>query len=365
MFIFATVKYSFNAFVVDKRLDEWIGADRFIAPEQRVSIENLQGPLLSSMEGAERTVTRNLRRQFEESGRIRKPHDDPFLESLEKEHEEATKVKNIQKIELGSFEIDCWYFSPYPDEYANFVDRLYICEWCLKYMSDRTLYHRHYASCPYTGPPGRLIYLHNQLAVFEMDGEQHKLYCQNLSLMAKLFLDHKALYYDVGPFMFYALCELDDRGCHLAGYFSKEKVSADDYNLACIMILPPHQRKGYGRFLIQLSYELTRREGKTGSPEKPLSDLGLVSYRSFWSHTLLAHLKEILAARRIPTVEELSRRTAFTPQDIRDTLQHLGLMRLYRGEQVLNINTKAIEQHWREYNGKRMTVMEADCLEWP
>lgn len=47
------------------------------------------------------------------------------------------------------------------------------------------------------------------------------MYCQNLCLLAKLFLDHKTLYYDVDPFLFYVLCEMDERGGHLVGYFSK------------------------------------------------------------------------------------------------------------------------------------------------
>ena len=72
------------------------------------------------------------------------------------------------------------------------------------------------------------------LCVFEVDGKRCKIYCQNLCLLAKLFLDHKTLYYDVEPFLFYVMTECDAYGCHMVGYFSKEKNSPDEYNLACI-----------------------------------------------------------------------------------------------------------------------------------
>lgn len=55
----------------------------------------------------------------------------------------------------------------------------------------------------------------------QVDGNISKIFCQNLCLLAKLFLDHKTLYYDVEPFLFYVLTQNDEKGCHLVGYFSK------------------------------------------------------------------------------------------------------------------------------------------------
>jgi hypothetical protein len=51
--------------------------------------------------------------------------------------------------------------------------------------------------------------------MFEIDGKKEKTYCQHLCYLAKLFLDHKTLYYDVDLFLFYVLCEVDQRGAHI------------------------------------------------------------------------------------------------------------------------------------------------------
>lgn len=82
------------------------------------------------------------------------------------------------------------------------------------------------------------------MLLLQVDGKANKVYCQNLCLLSKLFLDHKTLYYDVDPFLFYVLCEVDSEGYHTVGYFSKEKNCQDNYNLACILTLPAYQRKG-------------------------------------------------------------------------------------------------------------------------
>lgn len=48
----------------------------------------------------------------------------------------------IKTITFGRYELDTWYHSPYPEEYAR-LGRLYMCEFCLKYMKSQTILRRH------------------------------------------------------------------------------------------------------------------------------------------------------------------------------------------------------------------------------
>eukprot|EP00116_Pleurobrachia_bachei_P002436 sb/3462698/ len=239
----------------------------------------------------------------------------------------TTPPLTIKSIELGCYEINTWYSSPYPAEYAQ-QSKLFICEFCLKYMKSSTIAFRHTAKCPARCPPGDEIYRKDSVSVFEVDGRKNKTYCQNLCLLAKLFLDHKTLYYDVEPFMFYILTEYDRKGCHIVGYFSKEKTSFLCYNVSCILVLPPYMKRGYGKMLIDFSYALSRREGKLGSPEKPLSDLGLVSYRSYWKDKLL----EYFLTYNEPeiTIKHISQTLGFNPYDIVSTLQAYGMIKYHK-----------------------------------
>ncbi|XP_024529898.1 putative MYST-like histone acetyltransferase 1 isoform X1 [Selaginella moellendorffii] len=389
------IEYYVHYIDLNKRMDEWVSPGRIerldteVAPTLKSMMAEKLAPLTipgtpnSGGQGScdskhdtpgtsDRKLTRNFKRRYDEIHNVQKGVDElaPIDQTLEKEHEEKTKIKNIQVVELGKYEMDTWYYSPYPDEYAH-EHKLYICEFCLKYVKKRRTIEQHKITCHLKRPPGKEIYRMSAqsddgsgkatLALFEVDGLLQKLYCQNLCLFAKLFLDHKTLFYDVEAFLFYILTEIDEDGFHLMGYFSKEKLSLEEYNLACILTLPPFQRRGYGRLLITFAYELTKREGKSGTPERPLSDLGKVSFRSYWTRILLSILKD---HRGNLSIKDLSTMTAIRTDDIVQTLQSLNLIKYWKGQHILSVTARVVDEHLKNVGPQPTWSIDPAKMNW-
>ncbi|KAI7904511.1 acyl-CoA N-acyltransferase [Cokeromyces recurvatus] len=379
----------------NKRLDEWVSIDRldFTRPIE-FPIKKYQNQL-SSTDGSssrENIPSQNRRKNLKRKETIGPHKRNNVLEVEIEEGEdeidskkndierlkmsrsttqnihEVARVKNLNKIQIGQHEVETWYFSPYPFEYT-YCDILYICEFCLCFYVSYKQFERHRTRCQLYHPPGNEIYRHEEISFFEIDGRKQKTWCRNLCLLSKLFLDHKTLYYDVNPFLFYCMTEKDEKGYHLIGYFSKEKESSENYNVACILTLPHYQRLGYGRLLISFSYELSKIEGKAGSPEKPLSDLGLLSYRAYWTDAIIELLlvsHDLSPSEKEFTLEEISQRTSITTRDILYTLQSIRALKYYCGQHIICLADKVIEQWKTSYEKKkqRKRIIFPEKLNW-
>ncbi|KAI0968406.1 acyl-CoA N-acyltransferase [Xylaria arbuscula] len=266
------------------------------------------------------------------------------------------------------------------------LERLFICPCCFKYSKEMGPWRKHVQFCERNAfIPGTKIYTHprhpktvrrpytnlteafplattknkgkgksedgdqsaeatiseGEWSVREVDGGKdgytRQLFCQNLSLFAKLFLDNKSVFFDVTGFNYFLLVytppppethptssmETDPVPELLAnpqasipiasnpapfgvsaslsphprpqivGFFSKEQMSWDNNNLACILVFPPWQRKGLGALLMGVSYEISRREGILGGPEKPISELGRKGYRRYWAGEITRWILEL------------------------------------------------------------------------
>ncbi|KAI9770576.1 MAG: Histone acetyltransferase [Geoglossum simile] len=283
--------------------------------------------------------------------------------SMTQNQTEISRVRNIGRVQFGRHEMDPWYFSPYPIELTE-EEMIYICEFCLSYHAKLPQFKSHRQKCTLFHPPGNEIYRDDYVSFFEIDGRRQRTWCRNLCLLSKMFLDHKTLYYDVDPFLFYCMTTRDEYGCHLVGYFSKEKESAEGYNVACILTLPQYQRMGFGRLLIAFSYELSKREGKPGSPEKPLSDLGLMSYRAYWQETIVNILMD---GRTDVNIEEIGSLSAMTTNDVLHTLQNLNMVRYSKGQYVIVLTDAIVAQKEKQLEKEKLKPrrrIDPDQLQW-
>lgn len=329
----------------NRRLDEWISSERIkltseYVDEERLRAENKKHGIFNSSDEEYEGMDQNAR----------------------KEHEEATKVKTIMKIRFGEYSSETWYYSPFPDGYHG-LDTLYFCEFCLSFYRTDLERKNHMEKCSLVHPPGNEIYRDDQLniAMFEVDGFKNPTYCENLCYLAKLFLDHKLLYYAITPFLFYILTKKTETGYHIVGYFSKNKDPADGNNLSCILVLPFHQRRGYGKFLINMSYELSKIDGNIGTPERPLSDLGRLSYLSFWTQKIIEFILSLDG--KVFNLNDIVQNTAIRIQDVIEALERVNLIKKYKGE-IYFCTNKGILQEIYKKMGRPAIVINTENLHW-
>lgn len=263
--------------------------------------------------------------------------DDPFIPKYE---------SGVQWVHFGTPHVfRALYDSAYPEP-TNSHTHLWVCKFCLFCEHRRADFEIHISEqCKAKFPPGNEIYRREKISFFEVDGRIQTDYCVQLSLLAKLFIGSKTEWRYPQTFVYYVLCELQEDGFVIQGYFSKEKNPAENNNLSCLLVLPTAQRKGYGRMLIDLSYELSRKELRIGHPEHPLSDAGLLAYRGFWRSSILCYLRKISQTANINTItiKDIALATRITENDIVQQLMADRCIVMKDGKFFVKIGKRALK----------------------
>jgi hypothetical protein len=372
--------------------------------------------------------------------------------------------RNIDSVVLGNVQFDTWYYSPYSDSIILSADLpitiyhngqlnggavsapspsatsttsttcslLYICPFCFRYTPHQSAYVAHLrhhqqlrkvdAELPPVPASATPVYSYDGYSVWEIDGETEKLYCQNLSLFGKLFLEQKSVFFDTGGFLYYVLTYTppetasstvrgvkghggrdsnfkDDLGLktEILGFFSKENPSWDSNNLACILIFPPYQHRQLGKLLMSVSYKLSGWEwegGVIGGPEKPLSVMGRRSYLQFWSERIARFMlgesadadgrkvfdegkkkkgRKAAVMKEALTVKEIGERTGMLAEDVVAALTEMGICEVMApkkgkmrksGEVDGTGGTTALPGRDMEGNIATMTVKSSRVAEW-
>lgn len=120
------------------------------------------------------------------------------------------------------------------------------------------------------------------------------------------------------------------------------------------MTLPQYQRSGFGRFLIDFSYLLSRREGLIGTPEKPLSELGKLSYLSYWRFRIYDYVDRLFKQtndnpKDSPdenlmkiSIQHISEKIGLNVNDISSTLQWCSAFRKINKEYVFYLILRSL-----------------------
>lgn len=361
-------------------------------------------------------------------------------------------LRNVNETVLGDLAFETWYYSPYPDELivpgdhkhskvtngdlangqlldsshgvpalsGKVCPRLHVCPYCFAYSSiveDYVIHVRQHEQVEKDDPrippvpeSAIKVYEHDGYAVWQVDGEAEKLYCQNLSLFGKLFLEQKSVFFDTSSFLYFVLTYTPPSHVQsprtkkgqkagapkpprlrsqVIGFFSKENPSWDSNNLACILIFPPFQHRQLGKLLMAVSYKLSGWEwvgGVIGGPEKPLSTMGRKSYLRFWSERIARfmmsesldadgkHVFEKKRKNRVTfgkeemTIREIGERTGMLAEDVVAALNEMEVCELVKRKKPRQTSINGVSNgHSNEMDIPpllTMSIKRSKILEW-
>ncbi|EGF96906.1 uncharacterized protein MELLADRAFT_91986 [Melampsora larici-populina 98AG31] len=90
--------------------------------------------------------------------------------------------------------------------------------------------------------------------------------------------------------------------------------------------------------------------------EKPLSDLGLLSYRAYWEEIIVGFILECVSKNEDVSIDEIAQKTAIVHGDVMHVCQTLHMLKYHDKQHVICLSDAIIERHERNQKKKRRRI---------
>eukprot|EP00049_Salpingoeca_infusionum_P018171 m.356048 g.356048 ORF g.356048 m.356048 type:complete len:292 (-) comp17426_c0_seq1:1563-2438(-) len=231
---------------------------------------------------------------------------------------ELTPNTTSNSVSIGRYQMQVW--SDGYDGPACF------CAACLRGFDAQNLLFAHL--CLMTEPPGHPVYSTANVQVRQVEGSNYPRFCCDLVTLGTAFIPCKLPSIPVTDFVFYTLYDCDSG--ELCGFTSKELEATQNHILSCLVILPAHQRRGYGRLLARLMYLEARAKQSLGTPERPYSVYAEKMFQKLWQDMVLeaiAFFHASYTTRVTLTVGRISQYTGMLVHDVVSALESLDALK--------------------------------------
>ena len=129
------------------------------------------------------------------------------------------------------------------------------------------------------------------------------------------------------------------------------------------MVFPSCQRGGYGKFLIDFSYNLSKIEKKQGTPERPMSDLGHRTYVSYWTNRVLNILLRCNQEKSSISIQNIADETGMIPEDIQYVLESYEILRSKNGRYFM-VTEEPYLKMILDTKGRKFREVKPDLIHW-
>ena len=95
-------------------------------------------------------------------------------------------------------------------------------------------------------------------------------------------------------------------------------------------------------------------------PPHPISQL---SYRSYWTYILYSYFFNAKPNASC-SINEISAKTSIKTSDIISTLQHVKMVKEWKGQHVIHVEMDKVEKYLEVNKTKYSRMCKSDCLTW-